>query len=201
MQEIIGTGQLQFLNPVFFDHAADAENADVFQALVIANSMADFAAVDVRKHHVQDDQVGAVFLDHHTGVEAGGGHAHFKAAVLLEDFRHQLDELDVVIDEQHFALAAFQGIGGNTVVLHEFVQGLARDAPEPGTRYPEPLQLSVVETADNGLLADLADFGGLAGRENSFHAFVHPFTGTRPVARVRSPHASPLRRTGDRNRP
>ena len=40
--------------------------------------------------------------------------------------------------------------------------------------HAEALELSVVEAADDGLLADLADLGGLAGREHGLHAFVHP---------------------------
>src|SRR5205085_2616931 len=62
----------------------------------------------------------------------------------------------------------------NPVVLHEAVERLAGDAPEPGSRHAEPLELPVVEATDNGLLADLADFSGLAGRENGLHTFVHP---------------------------
>ena len=98
-----------------------------------------------------------------------------EAAVLVEELVHHLDQLDVVVHQQNLALAALQRVGGNAVVLHEFVQSFARDAPEAGTGHAEALQLAVVETTDNGLLADLADFGGFAGRKNSFHAFIIPY--------------------------
>ena len=40
--------------------------------------------------------------------------------------------------------------------------------------HAEALELPVVEATDDGLLADLADLGGFAGREHGLHAFVHP---------------------------
>src|SRR5262249_45212726 len=59
----------------------------------------------------------------------------------------------------------------NAVVFHEAVERFAGNAAEPGARHPEALELSVVEATDDGLLADLTDFGGLAGRENGLHAY------------------------------
>src|SRR5262249_7931271 len=103
-----------------------------------------------------------------------GGDAHLEAAVLLQHLGHQDDEVVVVVDQQHLALAALQRVGGDAVVLHEFVQGLARDAPEPRAGHPEALELTLVEAADDGVLADLADLRRLAGREYSLHALFHP---------------------------
>src|SRR5262249_19543171 len=86
---------------------------------------------------------------------------------------------------QDLALSAFERIGGNAVVLHEFVKGLARDAPEPGARDAESLQLAVVEATDDGLLTDFANFGGFASREDGFHALYHPSSGHQgPVEHV-----------------
>src|SRR5947199_7438127 len=78
VQEVVGPGQAQLLDLVLLDHAADAEDAHVFQGRVGADAVADLLAVDVGQHHVQHDQVGPVLLDHHAGVEAGGGNAHLK---------------------------------------------------------------------------------------------------------------------------
>src|SRR5262249_22567298 len=75
----------------------------------------------------------------------------------------------LIIDEQNLALAALQGVGGDAVVLHELVEGLAGDAAELGARHAEALELPVVEATDDGLLGDLADFRGLAGREHGLH--------------------------------
>ena len=139
--------------------------------------MANLLAIDVREHNIQDNQVGPVFLDHHAGVEAGIGHANLKAPVLFKDLGHQLDQFRVVIDEQDLALPAFERVGWDAIVLHELVQGFAGNAAKPGTRYAKPFQLSVVEAANDCLLADLADFGRLTGRKNGLHGFVHPLTG------------------------
>src|SRR5205085_520961 len=65
---------------------------------------------------------------------------------------HQLNQFDIIIDQQHLALAAFEGIGGNTVVLHELIKRFARDAAKPGARDPKSLELPIVETTDNGQL-------------------------------------------------
>src|SRR5439155_22634149 len=124
--------------------------------------------------HVQDDQVRAVLLDHHAGVEAVAGDADLEPAVFIKHLDDQLDQLGVVVDEQDLALAAFEGLGRDAVILHELVQGLPRDAAEPRSGHAEALELSVVETTDDGLLADFADLGGLAGREHGLHAYVHP---------------------------
>jgi hypothetical protein len=50
--------------------------------------------------------------------------------------------------------------------------------------------LAVVEATDNGLLTDFANFGGFAGRENSFHAFFIPYWHTASRTSV-APNAFP----------
>ena len=127
-------GQLQLLDLVLLDHAGDAEDAHVFQRGVGADALADFLAVDVRQHDVEDDQVGPIFLDHHAGVEAVVGDADLEAAVLFEDLGHQLDQFGIVVDEQDLALAALEGVGRDAVVLHELVEHLAGDAAEAASR-------------------------------------------------------------------
>src|SRR5581483_3667842 len=67
-----------------------------------------------------------------------------------------------------------RGLGRDAVVLHELVQGLARDAAEPRPGDAEALELAVVEATDDRLLADFADLGGFAGREHGLHAYFHP---------------------------
>src|SRR5437899_4733311 len=201
VQEVVGARELELLDLVVLDHAADAQDADVFQARVGADTMANLFAVDVREYHVENDQVGPILFDHHAGVKAIAGHADLEAAILVENLGHELDQLGVVVNEQHFALAAFKGVRGDAIVLHEAVERFARNAAEAGSGHAESLELPVVEAADDGLLAHLADFGGFAGRENSLHTIVHPLTGPKPVARVWVRRA-PLRKAlGDRNPP
>ena len=95
--------------------------------------------------------------------------ADLEAAVALQHVGDQLDQFLVVVDDQDLSLAAFQGIGGNAVVAHEREKLIAGDAAKPAARHAESLQLSRIETANDGLLADLADLGRFAGREHSFH--------------------------------
>ena len=45
-----------------------------------------------------------------------------------------LDEIRLVVHQQDLPLAALQGVGRDAVVLHELVQGFARDAPELASR-------------------------------------------------------------------
>ena len=82
----------------------------------------------------------------------------------------QFDQFDVVVDEQHLPLAALQGIGRDAVVLHEREQLIARNAAEAAAGNAEAFQLAGVETANDRLLADLADLGGFARREYGLHA-------------------------------
>src|SRR5262249_8645072 len=48
VHEIVGAGVAQFLDLVVFDHAADAQNADIFHVRVGTHALADFLPVDVR---------------------------------------------------------------------------------------------------------------------------------------------------------
>src|SRR5579875_2703137 len=137
--------------------------------------MTNFLAVDVRQHHVQDDNVRTILLDHQSGIEAVGSDAHLETAVLLKELVHQLDQFRIVVHQKHFAFAAFQCIGGDAIVSHEFVEGFTRNAPEARSGHAEPFQLAVVEATDDGLLTDFANFGGFAGRKNGFHASFIPY--------------------------
>ena len=46
---------------------------------------------------------------------------------------------------------------------------IAGDAAEPAARHAKSLELSGIETANDRLLADLANLGRLAGRKHCFH--------------------------------
>ena len=48
VHEVVGAGRLQLADLVFFDHAGDADDPHVVHALVAADPLADFLAVDVR---------------------------------------------------------------------------------------------------------------------------------------------------------
>src|SRR5947209_4020384 len=110
MQEIVGTGQAQILNLVLLDHAADAQDADILERVIGPDTMANFLAIDVRQHDVENDEVRPVFFDHHASVKSGGGHADFKAAVFFQDLGHELHEFDIVVDQENLAFAAFESV-------------------------------------------------------------------------------------------
>ena len=76
----------------------------------------------------------------------------------------------LVIDDEDFAFAAFQRVGWNAVVAHKAEQFSARNAAEPAAGDAEAFELARVETANDGLLADFADFGCFAGGEDTLHA-------------------------------
>ena len=139
-----------------------------------ADPLADFLAVDIGQHHVEDDQVRAVFLDHHARIETVVGDAHFEPAVFLQNLGDQLDQFHVVVDEENLALPALESFGRDAVVLHELVEGFARDAAEPRSGDAKSFELPVVEATDDRLLTDFADLGGLAGREHGLHMDIHP---------------------------
>jgi hypothetical protein len=131
VQEVIGSSETKFLDLVFLDHAGDAQHADIFQRGIGTHPLANFLAVDIGQHDVQNDQVRVVFLDHHAGVEAVLSDADLEASVVIQHFADEFDQFGVVIDQKHLALAALQGIRGDAVVLHEFVEGLAGNPAEP----------------------------------------------------------------------
>jgi hypothetical protein len=113
----------------------------------------------------------------HACVEPVVRRADIETSVLGEHVAQQLDQFLVVVHDQNFAFAAFQGIGRDAIVLHESVQLVPWNATEPAARHAEPLQRAVVETADDGLLAHLADLRRFARCENSFrtHGFEQSF--------------------------
>src|ERR1043166_4082095 len=186
VHEVVGPCETQVLNLVVLDHAADAQDADFFHGVVRTHPLAHFLAVDVRQHDVENQEVRTIFLHQHAGVEAGGGDLDLEAAVLFEELRHDFDELSVVVNEKDLAAARFERIGRDAVVLHELVQHFARDAAKARPRDSEALELPVVKATDNGLLADLANLGSFACRENGLHGYVHPLPApSRPLRQAR----------------
>ncbi len=135
----------------------------------LRSALTDFLPVDVGKHDVEHDHVRMVFLDHHAGVEAVVGHADLEATVRFEDVPNQLDQFLVVIHDQRLAFAAFEGVGRNAVFLHELIEDVAGNTPKTRSGDSEPFELSGIKAADNGLLADLTDFGCFARRKDRFH--------------------------------
>ena len=97
--------------------------------------------------------------------------ANLEAVIAREDIDEQLDDLLVVIDDKNALLAAFEQLGGDVVGLHEPQQLDTGNAPEARARHTEAVEPAVVEAPDDGVLADLADLGGLAGGE---HLLVGP---------------------------
>ena len=170
VHKIVGTGRLEFGDFVFLDQAGNAHDFDFVPVFIGAHALANFATVDIGQHHVQHDEFRAIFLNHHAGFEAVVDATNFEPTVTFQHVGHQFDQIDVVIDDEDFAFAAFQRVGWNAVVAHKAEQFSARNAAEPAAGDAEAFELARVETANDGLLADFADFGCFAGGEDTLHA-------------------------------
>jgi hypothetical protein len=88
-----------------------------------------------------------------------------KRARRAQQVHEQLDDLRVVVDDEHAFLLPSSASSGMPLV-HEADQLFTRDAPELRARHAEALQTPAVEAADDRLLADLAHLRGLAGGED-----------------------------------
>src|SRR5262249_17854006 len=116
-----------------------------------------------------DDQVRPEFFDHHAGAEAVVDAANVETAISIELIDDQFDQIFVVVNDKDFALAAVQGVRGDTVVPHERVELVPRNAAKSAAWNSKAFQLARVETADNRLLTDLTNLGSFTGRKNCFH--------------------------------
>src|SRR5262245_64533016 len=110
-----------------------------------------------------------VFPDHHAGIEPVGRDANLESAIRFEMVADQFDEFLVIVNDQRFALPAFEGIGGNSVFLHELVQDVPRNPAKFRAGYAKALELARVKAANDRLLADLADSGRLTRGIDRFH--------------------------------
>jgi len=166
VHEVVGTGRPKFRNLVFLYHSGDANYPDIIEGGIAPDPLAHLLPVDVREHNVQHDDVWAVFLDHHPGIEAVVHTADFKAAVLFQHIRNQFDQFLIVVHDQDLPLSAFQGIRGDAVIPHESIKLIAGDAAEAASGHPESFQLAGIEAPDDRLLTYLADLCCFASGKN-----------------------------------
>lgn len=177
LEEVVGTCGSKISDFIVFDHTRDTQDADRVHRAIGANALANFATIDVGQHHVEDDAIRAKLFDLHARIEAVVGGADFEAAIAFEGVVHQVHQVLIVIDDEQFLLAAFEGVGGDTVVLHKNEQLIAWNPAKTAAGNSEAFQRSVVEATNDCLLAHLANLGGLAGRKNGFcagHWGIHP---------------------------
>ena len=176
LQEMIGSGSLEFLDLVLLNHPADADDPDVIESGIAADPLTDFSAVDVRQHDVQHNDVRVIFLDHHSRIESVVRDSDFEPTVGIQGIRNEFDQLGVVIDDQCLALTAFESISRNAVFLHELEEHISRDAAESRAGDSKSLELTRIKAANDRLLTDLTDLGGFARGEHCFHEH-NPFCG------------------------
>ncbi len=174
VQKIVGTRGLQVVDLVFLDHPRDADDLDVGHRRIAADQLADRLSVDVRQHHIQDDQVGVVLLRLHPRTEAVVDDAGLEPGVAGEDLRDQVHDRLIVVNDQHPTLAALESVGRDAVLLHEPIERIPRDAAKPRAGDPKALELARVEAADDRLLAHLTYLRRLARRENGLHGRARP---------------------------
>lgn len=137
LQEVVGSGSTEILDFVLFDHTADADDANIIEGVIAADSLANFLTVDIREHDIENDDVRVIFPNHHTGVESVIGSADFEATIGFEGIGDEFDEFGIVINDESLSFTAFEGIGGDAVFFHEFVKNITRNATEFGTRDTE----------------------------------------------------------------
>src|SRR5690606_6238144 len=166
LEEAVGAGGDQLVDLGLVDDAGDDEDAGLLLVAAFAEAPADSGAVDVGEHVVEQDEVRAEALGEHARVVAGGGGADLEASVAREEVVQQLEDLGVVVDDEDALAPGVEDLGGDVVGAHEAQQLVPRDAAETRARDAEALEAPGVEAADDGLLADLADLGGFAGRED-----------------------------------
>jgi hypothetical protein len=169
LHELVGAALEQVVDLVLVHHARHDDDLRVLERRVLADRLADHVAVDVRQHVVQDDQVGHELLRDHAGVVAAAGGLDLKSAIPLQHVHKQLHNFRVIVHDQDLGLAAVQRVRRNVVVLHELKERLARNPPKPAARNAETLESPAVEAANDRLLGHLANFRGLAGREDGLH--------------------------------
>jgi len=82
-----------------FRPGGEHDDRDRGGLLVRANGTADFQAVDLRQHQVQDHQIGRSFSDRDKGVASGRDEIHGEAG-LLEIAADELGDIAVVFDDE-----------------------------------------------------------------------------------------------------
>src|SRR4051812_27675790 len=115
-----------------------------------------------------------ILVSEHPGAESVVDNLELEAIVVSQHFRDQVHHRLIVVDDQDPPPAALEGVGGDAILLHEPVECLPRNAPEPRSWHPKSAELTRVKTADNGLLTNLTNFGGFARREHGLHGRVRP---------------------------
>src|SRR5208337_2255925 len=174
VQEIVGPRLAEILNFVLLDHSRDADDLDVRHRRIAPNQLANRLPVDVRQHHIENDQVGMVLLGEHAGAEAVVDGLVLEPRIRRKYFRDQIDHGLVVVHDQDPPASAFQSVRRDPVLFHEAEERLAGNSPKPRSGNPKAFQLSRVEAAYYGLLTDFANLRCLASRVNGLHVRVSP---------------------------
>src|SRR5271157_833461 len=174
VQEIVGARLAEILDLVLLDHSRNADDLDVRHRGIAANQFANRLPVDVRQHHIENDQVGMVLLGEHAGPEAVVDGLLLEPRIRGQYFRDQVDHGLIIVHDQNSPAAAFQSVGRDPVLFHEAKERLAGNSPKPRAGNPKAFQLSRVEAAYYGLLTDFANLRCLASRVHGLHVRVSP---------------------------
>jgi len=166
VEEIVGPNRFELLDTVLFHHARDADDADIIHVGIGPHHLADVFPVDIGEHDVEDDEVGMILFDSHSGLETVIDGADLKAAIPEQDIPNEFHQLFIVIDDENAVFGVFQGIQRDAVFPHEVNESIAGNATEAASRNAESLQLTGVEAANDGLLADLADLRCFSSRKD-----------------------------------
>lgn len=159
MEKVICSSGLQLLDPILFHHTGDTQDPDIIQIGVGSDDVTHVFSIDIRKHDVEDDEVGVVLFDHHPGAEAVIDGSDFKPAITFEDVADEFDQFFIVVNDQDFVFRVLQVVDRNSVLPHESDQLVTGNTTESASRNAKSLQLARIKAANNRLLTDLTDLG------------------------------------------
>src|SRR5205085_10735248 len=94
---LIGAGLEQVIEFFLVHDAADDDDFDMLKRRILPDRLADDITVNIRKHVIENDQIGIEFLGEHASVIAAAGGFHFKSAVAVQDIHKQLHDLGIVV--------------------------------------------------------------------------------------------------------
>ena len=128
--EILGAGFDQLSNFIPLDNTAYDNDLDALELGISSYRLADYVAVDVGQHVIEQYQLGPEPLGRYSRLIAARRRLGFEPAVPGKDVDYEFDNLRVVIDDKNLPLAGLDSIEGDLVFLHKLDETLARNPPK-----------------------------------------------------------------------
>src|SRR5262249_14172159 len=145
--------------------AGDAEDPDALRLGIAPEVPADFHAVELGHHRVEDQERGAERAQLDQGLVAVARRLDLEAAGMVrEELDEHVHDLTLVVDDQHPRRRRWCGIDRHPVSLEEALELVDRD-PRMAAGRLEGTQPALPYPGLHGWRRDLAVRGGLTGRQ------------------------------------